>query len=362
VPTPSPAPTARVLIVGAMLILYLVWGSTYLGIAVAVDTIPPFIMAAFRFLLAGSVLLGWTLARERRSFSLPSLREVRDASIVGALLLGGGMGMVALGELTVPSGIAALLIAMMPLWVAVFGRVLLGERLPAIAVGGIVVGLAGVTFLVWPFGGGEGFDLAGIVAVLLSPIFWSLGSLFSAHRARQPSRPLLATSIQMLAGSATLAVLALLGGEWGAFRPQAISMDSLVAFVYLTFIGSLLAFTTYVWVLRKAPLPLIATYAYVNPVVAVILGAIILGEAVTPRTLVAGAIIVVAVAVIITARGRMRSPAGTGTPSPVPPTDRAAAEPTATDPAPGPDESFGRDGSSAREGASPASALGQHRP
>lgn len=351
-----------------MLVLYVVWGSTYLGIAVAVDTIPPFVMASFRFLLAGSVLLVWTLARERRSFSMPAPREIRDASIVGALLLGGGMGMVALGELTVPSGIAALLIAMMPLWVAFFGRVLLGERLPVVAVGGIVVGLGGVAFLVWPFGGGAGFDPAGIVAVLLSPIFWSLGSLFSAHRARQPSRPLLATSIQMLAGSATLAILALFGGEWASFRPEAISTDSIVAFVYLTFIGSLLAFTAYVWVLRKAPLPLIATYAYVNPIVAVALGAVVLGEVVSPRTLIAGAIIVAAVAVIITSRGRMRTPSGTRTQSPVPPTGADGAKSrTGDDPRPTersrPSEHL-RPGRDARPGdvVAPASALGQHRP
>ncbi len=345
----TPAPSGRLLVALAMLILYVVWGSTYLGIAVAVDTIPPFLMASFRFLLAGSVLLAWTLARERRAFAMPSLRELRDSSIVGALLLGGGMGMVALGELTVPSGIAALVIAMMPLWVAVFGRVLLGERLPGLAVGGIVVGLAGVTFLVWPFGGGAGYDLAGLVAVTLSPIFWSLGSLFSAHRARQPARPLLATSIQMLAGSATLAILALFGGEWGSFRVEAISTDSIVAFVYLTFIGSLLAFTTYVWVLRKAPLPLIATYAYVNPVVAVALGALVLAEEVTPRTLIAGAIIVFAVAVIITTRGRLRSPAGTGTPSPAPPPASSPAD-------------HGSGDQLLPEPGAPASALGQHRP
>ena len=309
--TAAPLLSNRVLIAVAMLILYVVWGSTYLGIAVAVDTIPPFIMASIRFLIAGLVLLTWSVVREGRGFTFPSRRELRDSSIVGALLLGGGMGLVALGELTVPSGVTALLIAMMPLWVAVLGRAFLGERLPGVAVGGVVVGLVGVVVLVWPLGSSGGFDPAGIVAVILSPIFWATGSLFASHRARQPSRPLLATSIQMLAGSATLAVLALFGGEWASFRPDAISSDSIVAFVYLTLIGSLVAFTAYVWVLKKAPLQLIATYAYVNPVVAVALGVAILGETVTPRTLIAGAIIVGAVAVIITARGRMRGPSST---------------------------------------------------
>lgn len=310
-PTPAAATaTPRVLLGAAMLVLYVVWGSTYLGIAVAVDTIPPFVMAAIRFLIAGSVLMAWSAAREGRSFRLPSRREFRDTAIVGALLLGGGMGMVAWGEQTVPSGIAALLIALMPVWVAVFGRVFLGERLPGIAGVGIAVGLVGVTILVWPFGAtGEGFDTAGIGALILSPIFWASGSLFAAHRARQPSRPLVATATQMLAGSATLAVLGLLTGEFARFRPEAISSDSLLALVYLTLIGSLVAFTAYVWLLKVAPLPLIATYAYVNPIVAVALGAAFLSEPVSPRTLLAGAIIVGAVAVIITARSRMSRPA-----------------------------------------------------
>ncbi len=310
-PTPTVATaTSRMLLAAAMLILYVVWGSTYLGIAIAVDTIPPFVMAAIRFLIAGSVLMAWSAARERRSFRLPSLREARDTAIVGALLLGGGMGMVAWGEQTVPSGIAALLIALMPVWVAVFGRVFLGERLPGIAVVGIGVGLVGVTILVWPFGTtGEGFDAAGLGALFLSPIFWASGSLFAAHRARQPSRPLVATATQMLAGSATLAVLGLLTGEFAVFRPEAISTESIIALVYLTFIGSLVAFTAYVWLLKVAPLPLIATYAYVNPIVAVALGAMLLSEPVSPRTLLAGAIIVGAVAVIITARSRMTRPA-----------------------------------------------------
>ncbi len=318
----------------AMLVLYVVWGSTYLGIAVAIETIPPFLMAGLRFLIAGLVLLAWSALREGRAFRLPSRRELRDTAIVGALLLGGGMGLVAWGEQTVASGIAALMIAMMPLWVAVFGRTFLGERLPMIAAAGVVVGLVGVGVLVWPFGALEDrLEPAGVVALLLSPILWASGSLFAQHRARQPARPLVATAFQMLAGSATLFVLALLNGEYPRFDLAEISSRSLVAFVYLTVIGSLLAFTAYVWLLKMAPLPLIATYAYVNPVVAVALGAAILGEAITPRTLVGGAIIVGAVAVIITARSRMRRPA--------PQVPAEAARP---------------------EVPRPASALGQHRP
>ena len=312
-PTPaaSPVPTPRrTPIWVGLLILYVVWGSTYLGIAVAVDTIPPFLMAGSRFLIAGLVLLAWSVVREGRSFQLPSFREWRDSTIVGALLLGGGMGMVAFGEQTVPSGITALFIAMMPVWVAVLGRIFLRERLPRLAVLGIALGFAGVGILIGPsaIGGTGALEPLGLGAILLSPIAWSSGSLFASHRATLPSRPLVATGAQMTTGAIILLVMSVVSGELGGFRIQGISRDSLVAMAYLTVIGSLLAFTAYGWLLRVAPLPLIATYAYVNPVVAVILGAVVLGEPIEPRTLVAGAVIIVAVAVIVTARGRMSAP------------------------------------------------------
>ena len=289
-------------------VLYVVWGSTYLGIAVAVETIPPFLMAALRFMLAGTVLTGWTLAR--RSFVLPTRREWRDTLIVGALLLGGGMGMVAWGEQTIPSGIAALLIAMMPVWVAILGRIFLGQRLPRLAVVGIVVGFIGVAILVGPTAAGAtgSLDPAGLVALIISPLAWASGSLYASHRATLPRQPLVATGAQMLAGGLVLTLMAGATGEFGRFSISAVSGPSLAAFLYLVVIGSLLAFTAYGWLLRVAPLPLIATYAYVNPVVAVILGAIVLSEPIEPRTLVAGAVIVGAVALIVTARGRMAAP------------------------------------------------------
>lgn len=293
-----------------LLILYVVWGSTYLGIAIAVETIPPFLMAAIRFLIAGVVLLTWSVARDGRSFVRPTLREWRDSAVVGALLLGGGMGMVAFGEQTVPSGIAALLIAMMPVWIAILGRIFLGERLPRLAGVGIVVGFIGVAILIGPsaIGGGGAFDRLGLAALIISPIAWSSGSLFAAHRAMLPKRPLVATGIQMICGGLVLTLMGLLSGEFASLRLDEISTRSIVAIVYLTLIGSLVAFTAYGWLLRVAPLPLIATYAYVNPVVAVILGAVVLHEPIDPRTLAAGAVIVFAVVLIVTARGRMRGP------------------------------------------------------
>ena len=312
-PKPPQSASPRSPVWLGLLILYVVWGSTYLGIAIAVDTIPPFLMAAARFLVAGLVLLAWSVAREGRAFRMPSAREWRDSAIVGALLLGGGMGMVAYGEQTVPSGITALFIAMMPVWVAVLGRIFLRERLPRLAVAGIVLGFGGVAILIGPsaLGGAGALDRLGLAAILISPIAWSSGSLFASHRAVLPGRPLVATGAQMVTGGLVLMVMSAVSGEFGGFRVDAISSDSLVAMVYLTVVGSLLAFTAYGWLLRVAPLPLVATYAYVNPVVAVILGALVLREPIELQTIVAGAVIIVAVAVIVTARGRMRAPRST---------------------------------------------------
>jgi drug/metabolite transporter (DMT)-like permease len=325
-PTGHAATAPRSPIWLGLLVLYVVWGSTYLGIAVAVETIPPFLMAATRFLLAGAVLLGWSVARDRRSFKAPTLRQWRDSAIVGALLLGGGMGMVAYGEQTVPSGITALLIAMMPVWVAILGRVFLDERLPRLAVLGIVLGFFGVAVLIGPsaLGGSGAMEPLALAAIICSPIAWSGGSLFASHRATLPKQPLVATAAQMISGGLVLTGMSIVSGELADIHVEAFSFESWAALAYLTVIGSLLAFTVYGWLLRVAPLPLIATYAYVNPVVAVVLGAVVLSEAIELRTLVAGAVIVVAVAVIVTARGRMGAPRGSA--------DRA--EPTSTTPVP----------------------------
>ena len=293
-----------------MLVLYLVWGSTYLAISIAVETLPPFLMAAIRFSLAGLILLVWSVAREGRDFLVPTRRQVRDSSIVGALLIGGGMGMVAFGEQWVPSGITALLIATMPVWVAVLGRLVLGERLPGVAVVGIVMGFVGVAILVGPtaFGGTGALEPIGLAAILFSPIAWSSGSLFASHRADLPRQPLVNTGVQMVFGGIVLTVMAALTGEFGRFDPAAVSVESLLALGYLLVLGSLVAYTVYGWMLTVAPLPLVATYAYVNPIVAVILGSIILSEPIDTRTVVAGAVIILSVAVIVTARGRMSAP------------------------------------------------------
>jgi drug/metabolite transporter (DMT)-like permease len=295
-----------------LLTLYLVWGSTYLAVAVAVATIPPFIMAGVRFGLAGLLLLTWSVARDGRSFVPPSPREWRDSAIIGTLLLSGGMGLAAFGELTVPSGITALLVALMPAWIAVMSRAAFGERLPRLALIGIVAGFVGIAILAAPsiVGGTGAIEPVGLTAVMLSPIAWAAGSVFASHRATLPAKPLVATGLQMVTGAGVLLVMAAVTGEFGRLDLGAITPRSFAAFVYLIVMGSLVAFTVFGWMLRKAPLPLVATYAYVNPVIAVVLGAILLGEPIDTRTVVAAAVIVAGVALIVTARGRMTAPAG----------------------------------------------------
>ncbi len=301
-----------------LLVLYLVWGSTYIGIRVADESIPPFLMAGVRFMLAGIVLLAWeslAIRRIRRDPGVPpgerpgrpTRREVRDSAIVGGALLLGGMGLVALGEKTVPAGIAAFQIALLPVWVAILGRVFFGERLARTVVVGIVVGLAGIAILVGPLGsmgGSLAFDPFGLFVLFCSPICWASGSLFSSHRAVLPRRPLTATGLQMVCGASFLLIAAVLTGELQGFDIAAVTGRSMLGLAYLTSVGSLVGFTTYVWLLRVAPLPKVATYAYINPIVAFVLAGLLLGETIEPRTAIAGLVIVAGVALIVTARGR----------------------------------------------------------
>ena len=301
-PTPSRA-------WAAIVTLYLVWGSTYLAIRVGVAVLPPFVMSAVRFGIAGLVMLAAVAIARRGAIARPSRRELRDSLIVGTCFMFGGMGLVSWGEQTVPSGIAGVLVAMMPIWVAVYGRTFFHERLPRLAYLGIAVGFIGVVALV---GTGIAIDRslepAGILALIISPVTWAAGSTFATRQAKLPSDPFLATGLEMLFGSAVLALAALASGEVAAFRPEAVTIDAVLATGYLTVVGSLLALTAFNWVIRHAPLPLVSTYAFVNPVIAVFLGAILLHETVGPVQLAAGAVIVVGVALIILARSRMSVP------------------------------------------------------
>lgn len=288
------------LVWAALGIVYVVWGSTYFAIRVAIDTLPPFLMAAARFLIAGGLLLAvaaWRGARTPdRSADRVGWAQWRAALIVGAALLGGGNGGVVWAEQRIPSGVAALLVATVALWFALLDRVFYGKRLARQAGIGLGLGLAGLALLVGPAGQGE-IDSLGALACTLASLSWAAGSLY-ARGAPLPHRPIVATGMQMAAGGLVLLVLAVASGELAALRPAAFSTASLLALAYLVVFGSLVAFSAYVWLLRAAPVALVATYAYVNPVVAVLLGWALLSEPVTARMLVAGGIIVVAVALI----------------------------------------------------------------
>ncbi len=283
--------------------MYAVWGSTYLGIELAVRTLPPFLMLAARFLVAGALLYVWVAARDRRRLRPPSLREWRAALVVGGALLLIGNGTVAWAENRgVETGTAALIIASVPLWLALLDRILYGQRLGAATVMGLVVGFGGVALLVAPGGGGS--DLLGELSLIGGALVWALGSLHS-RRAPSPS-PLLGAAMQMLAGGALLVVLGLAVGEGGEVHASEISAASLGGLAYLVVFGSLLGFTAYIWLLRTALTSLVGTYAYVNPVVAVLLGSAVLDEALSWRIGAGGGIVIAAVALIVT-RPRIRA-------------------------------------------------------
>jgi drug/metabolite transporter (DMT)-like permease len=308
-PTATPRAASAVLVWAAILILYVVWGSTYLAIRVAVETFPPFVMGAVRFSIAGTIMVVVAIVGSRAALARPSLRELRDLAIIGTCLMFGGMGLVSWAEQTVPSGITGVLIALMPMWVAVYERVFFGARLPGLAMAGIALGIIGVVILVGQgLGADSRLDPIGIAALVASPMAWAAGTTFAAHGARLPSNPILATGLEMLLGSLVLVTAAVVSGELWAFKPETLSGDAILATGYLTIAGSLVAFTAFVWVIRHAPLPLVTTYAFVNPVIAVFLGWLLLREVVDPIQLVAGGVIVFGVALIIVARSRMSSP------------------------------------------------------
>lgn len=232
----------------------------------------------------------------------PGAREWRATAIIGGALLLGGNGLVTWAEQTVPSGLAALLVATVPLWLVVFARVAEGTRIGPVTVVGLVVGFGGVALLVNPFAAGA-VDLVGALVVLCASVSWAAGSLYS-RRAPLPARPLVGTGMEMLWGGVLLLVVAVVSGELGRVRIEHVSLSSALALGYLIVFGSLISFTAYVWLLRNARTSVVATYAYVNPLVAVLLGWAILAEPITPRTLLAGAAIVLAVALIVSVRPR----------------------------------------------------------
>lgn len=280
----------------ALATIYIVWGSTFLAIAVAVRDLPPFLSMALRHLVAGALLFAWVWYRRGGHLQL-GRREWGAAFIFGGALFLVGHGGLAWAQQDVPSGVAALLVGTIPLWFAILARVAFGERLGRRALVGLVLGFAGLVLLVDP-SGEEGAKPIGVLVIAFSAFAWAAGSLWS-RRLPLPQDTLLAAAMGMLAGGALLAVVSGLGGELDDARFTA---DALTAIGYMVVVGSLIGFSAYVWLLKVAPASTVSTYAYVNPVIAVILGWAFNDEVITGRTLLAGAAIVVGVALMVSRR------------------------------------------------------------
>jgi drug/metabolite transporter (DMT)-like permease len=303
----------------ALMVVWVVWGSTYLAIRVADRTIPPFAMAGARYLAAGAVLypLAWLGSRRRQAVQSVAQSAVQGPAggrassrlaqwggmaVVGTLLLAFGNGGVSYAEQTLPSGLAALLVASVPLWMVLADRVINRQPIPLRGWIALVLGLAGIAVLARPSGSGA---VLPVLVVLGASASWGIGSVL-AGRLPAPASPLLGSAMEMLSGGIVLAVLAAATGELTRVDPAHVSEQSLLGLLYLIGPGSLIALTCYVIALRRLPTAAVSTYAYVNPIVAVSLGALFLGERPTLATLLGGAIVVVSVAILLTARSRPR--------------------------------------------------------
>ena len=284
----------------ALLVVWVVWGSTYLAIRIADRTTPPFPMAGVRYLTAGLLLypVAWLGTRRGpRPRARVSVAQWAGMAVVGTMLLAFGNGGVSYAERTLPSGLAALLVASVPLWMALADQVINGRRLRPAGWAALVIGLAGIAIVAQPHGHGA---VLPVLVVLGASVSWGVGSVLTG-RLPAPASPLLGSAMEMLAGGCVLVGLAVTAGEaW----PGHASGQSLLALAYLIGPGSLLALTCYVIALRRLPTPVVSTYAYVNPVVAVALGALLLGERLTLSTLIGGAVVVASVALLLNPRSR----------------------------------------------------------
>jgi len=289
----------RAKIAVALLIVYVVWGSTYLAIAVADRPLPPLLMLAVRFALAGGLLYAWSAWRGDVRTARPGRREWIAAAVVGGLLLFVDTGGIAWAEQRVSSGLTALLVAAVPLFAALLDRTFFGIRLSLGVIAGIATGLLGVALLV---GQSAHIDPVGAAVILGAAFAWAAGSAY-ARVAPLPSAPFLSAAMQMLCAAAFLAVAGAAMGELGRVHPAEISAGSVAAFGFLVVFGSIVAFTAYGWLLQSgASSVLVSTYAYVNPAVAVLLGWLFVGETVAGRELAAGAVILASVGMLVLAR------------------------------------------------------------
>jgi drug/metabolite transporter (DMT)-like permease len=288
----GPRPAATWQVWTGLWIVYIVWGSTYLAIRVMVETVPPLLGAGVRFAVAGGVMLAVLSFRRRVR---PTRAQLLSALLVG-ILLPGANAVVTVAELEVPSNLAALLIASVPLWVMLMRRAS-GEPVSRAGIAAVLVGFAGVAILLQPGEQSEGASLLALGACVFAAVMWASGS-FASPRLRLPGDPLVASGWQMLLGGLVITACGLAAGEAGDVDVEAFSLRSVVALAYLIVFGSWLAYSAYAWLLQNAPISRVATYAYVNPVVAIVLGVLILDELVTPVTIAGAAIIVVSVALV----------------------------------------------------------------
>ena len=284
--------------------IYFIWGSTFLAIRIAIDTIPPLLMCAARLLSAGALMLVWARLRGE---TWPHGIEWRNAALVGVLLPGIGNGSVTLGETHVASGLVALLVATIPLWMALlaaFGAAAVRPRPQAAA--GLLIGFAGIALLIGPGIAGSGAHAGSPLWALIpvaGSLSWAWGSLWS-RGARMPRSPFMSTGFGLLAGGALLAVLGSAAGEWARFDPARVTAGSVAALAYLSVFGSVVGFTAYLYLLRTVPPSIVSTYAFVNPIVALTLGAVFAGEVLSARTLSAAALVIVSIVLITTTRPR----------------------------------------------------------
>ena len=302
-------PASRAQIIAAFASIYLIWGSTYLAIRYAVQTIPPFLMGGLRFVVSGALLYIWA---RYRGAPRPSRIHWRNAIIAGGFLLLGGNGAVVWAEQFVPSGLTALLVSILPFWLVIIEWVRPPRRRPHGAVlFGLVLGFIGIIVLVGPanLGGHGDIRPAGAVVLILGSLSWAIGSFYSRD-AKLPESGLMTTGMEMLGGGTLLLIVGALTGELSQFDIHRISTASAAGLLYLVTFGSLLGFTSYIWLLDKVSPARLGTYAYVNPVVAVILGWLIAGERFSVRTVVAAVIVICAVALLTTARSTASAQSG----------------------------------------------------
>ncbi len=285
----------------ALFTLYLAWGSTYMAIHFAVQSIPPFLMSGVRFLVAGLILYIW---RRSAGDPAPTRENWRSAVIIGNLLLVGGIGVLTWVEQYVPSGIAALIVAATPLWVVLLGAIRRGGSLPTrLTTLGVLMGLCGIFILINPLklnSQPQDNNLWMEVILLLAALSWAVGSVHS-HEANLPKSALLSTGMELLAGSAGAFILGLVTGETGRIEVSRITLSSMAGLAYLTIVGSLVGFVCYTWLLQVAPTTLVVTYAYVNPLVALVLGSMLVQETLTTQVLIATPLILFAV-ILLNAR------------------------------------------------------------